>query len=128
MDQPSIDKREDHKLEGATAAFFSPALHDWLSTKQPHHVSCINNTVSQGSSLHATECAVKRLSSYVTRRIPITKSSKSFVSLPALTVATLVALFWLFVGSCIHQIFRITIPSFLNKITLRLAKSIELFL
>lgn len=49
MDQPSIDKRGDHKLEGATAAFFSPALHDWLSTKQPHHVSCINNTVSRGT-------------------------------------------------------------------------------
>lgn len=75
VDQPSIDKREDHKLEGATAAFFSPALHDWLSTKQPHHVSCINNTISRGSFM-PWNAHVKRLSSNVTRRIPITKNSR----------------------------------------------------
>lgn len=62
--------------------------------------------------LRATECAVKRLSSHVTRRIPITKSSrdKFFVSFPALTRcysgSTVLTVRW------IHQIFRIAVPSF----------------
>lgn len=75
--------------------------------------------------LRATECAVKRLSSHVTRRIPITKSSrdKSFVSFPALTRcysgSTVLTVRW------IHQIFRIAVPSvpYIIKITPRYFKN-----